>query len=322
VAGPTERAVTSILEALVPVLVLIALGWGLRRSHFIDDAVWSGIEKLTYFVLLPALLVATLGERSLDGMAWPAWFTVVTGTLLVAIAALFALPLRSGRGPASRDAEVGPAFTSVFQGGVRFNTYIALSLVQAFYGARGLAVGSMAAGLMILLVNLACIAVFARYGRARIAGTGPFLRAVFANPLILACLLGWALSLSGVGLPGVSGEVLAVVGRAALPLGLLAVGAALRPEAIRGHLPPAAWASLVQFGVKPVVAVLLVGLVGLRGMEAGVLLLMFCVPTASSAYILARQLGGDAESMASIITVQTLLAFALMPVALLVAERL
>ena len=108
------------------------------------------------------------------------------------------------------------------------------------------------------------------------------------------------------------------MGRAALPLGLLAVGAALKPEAVRGHLKPIAISSLVQFGLKPVVAVLLISITGLSGIVAGVLVIVFMTPTAASAYILARQLGGDTETMASIITFQTLLAFLVMPLIALV----
>ena len=302
----------AVVDALVPVLVLIALGHGLARIRFVEAAVWGGIERLTYFVLFPALLVGTLGGRRLDG-AWPAWFAVVGLVLAIAVAAL--LLLRRGSGD-------GPTFTSVFQGGVRFNTYIALAVIQALHGPEGLAVGALAAGLMIVVINVACIAVLARWGSARIAGAGAFARAVLANPLIVACALGWALSLTGLGLPGASAGVLEVVGRAALPLGLLAVGAALRPAAIRGHLGSAARACLVQYGVKPVAALGALALLGVTGMPASVLLVLFAVPTASSAYILARQLGGDAEAMASIITVQTLAAFAVLPLVLLVAQRL
>ena len=91
------------------------------------------------------------------------------------------------------------------------------------------------------------------------------------------------------------------------------MGAALRPKALHGHLGPILASSLVQFGIKPLAAAGLVLLSGLTGAAAGALVIAFMTPTAPSAYILARQLGGDTETMASIITLQTLLAFAAMP---------
>lgn len=290
--------------ALIPVLALIALGYALKRADFLPQGTWAGVEKLTYFVLFPALLVHTLGSQTLAGTPWPGMLFIVVVTLVIAATALIVWQRL-------RPAD-GPTFTSIFQGGVRFNTYIALAVSQAYFGEAGLTMGAVTAGFMIVLVNLFCVSAFALWGGASYSGTA-FVREVFGNPLIVSCAIGWTLSLSGIGLPGSTGAVLEIVGRAALPLGLLAVGAALRPEAISGHLPAISSASLVQFVLKPVTAVALISVLGLAGIPAGVLILFFMTPTAPSAYILARQLGGDVETMSSIITVQTILAFAVMP---------
>ena len=296
----------AVAAALAPVLALIVLGFGLRRSGFLPDPTWPGIERLTYFVLFPALLIRTLGRQDPGDLPWLSLLAAVVLALLSAVAALLAW--RRLR-PAGSDAE----FTSVFQGGVRFNTYIALAVIQSFLGPEGVAVGAVVIGFMIPAVNLLCIAAFAAWGPGTARGVRPFVTAVLGNPLIVACGVGWALGLSGIGVPGVSGDVLEIVGRAALPLGLLAVGAALRPEEIRGHLPPAAVASAVQFGLKPVVAVALATRFGFDPLTTAVFVIVLVTPTAPSAYILARELGGDVHSMASIITLQTLLAFAVMP---------
>lgn len=292
--------------ALIPIFSLIVAGYALKRFGFLGEAVWAGIERLTYFVLFPALLIRTLGSQTLGGSPWAAMLGVVAGTLFTAAATL--VILQRTRGLAS------PAtFTSIFQGGVRYNTYIVLAVAQALYGAEGLAMGSLAAGFMIVQVNLYCVSAFAVWGSAGARGVRPFVREVVRNPLIIGCAAGWFLSLSGIGVPGVTADILEIPGRAALPLGLLAVGAAQRPRAIPGHLGPIVLASVVQFGLKPVTAGLLASLTGLSGVAGAAVLLGFMTPTAPSGYILARQLGGDTETMASIITCQTLLAFALMP---------
>ncbi len=297
----------SFATALAPVLVLILLGFSLKRAAFLPEGAWPGMEKLTYFVLFPALLVGALGKQSLDGVPWPGMLAVMVGTLAIAATALV-LWYRIRR---SVD---GPTFTSVFQGGVRFNTFITLALAQALFGLEGLALAAVAAGMAIVLVNLLSVLVLTISGKGAHRGITPFIREVAVNPLVLGCAAGWFLSLSGIGLPGVSGEILEIVGRAALPLGLLAVGAALRPEAVPGHSGPIAIASIVQFGLKPASAVLLMSSIGLSGVAAAVVLITMMTPSAPTAYILARQLGGDAETMASIVTLQTLLAFLVMPV--------
>jgi hypothetical protein len=298
---------SAIATALAPILVMILLGYGLKRARFLPDEAWSGMEKLTYFVLFPSLLIRTLSIQSLVGTPWSAMLLVVVGTLLIAVTVLI-LWYRV------RTSVSGATFTSIFQGGVRFNTYIALAVAEAFFGADGLAMGALAAGFMIVLINLLCISAFAIWGANSSGGTKPFVRDVLGNPLIIACALGWFLSLSGIGLPGITGDILEIPSRAALPLGLLAVGAALRPESIRGHIESIAVSSLVQFGVKPLIAALLITGTALSGVPAGAVVIALMSPTAPSAYILARQLGGDTAAMASIITFQTLLAFLAMPV--------
>lgn len=292
--------------ALIPIMVLIFVGYGLKQARFLADETWSGIEKLTYFILFPALLIRTLGNQTLVGVPWPSILMVVTGTLIVSATVLFLLHRIHA-------TENSATFTSIFQGGVRFNTYIALAVAQGLFGSEGLVLSSVVAGFMIVLINLLCISVFVVWGKATFKGIIPFIREVAGNPLIIGCTIGWFLSLSGIGLPGMTEDILEIIGRAALPFGLLAVGAALKPKMIPGHIKPIVLSSIVQFGLKPMTAALLIYYTGLTGIAAGVLIIAFMTPTAPSAYILARQLGGDTETMASIITFQTLLAFLIMP---------
>lgn len=292
--------------ALVPVLVLIFIGYCLKRIHFIGDEVWAGIEKLTYYVMFPALLIQNIGRQNIHGTPWQEMFLVVFIVLVLAAASLFIL----FRMQSDMTAKT---FTSVFQGGIRFNTYIAFSISAAFYGKEGLGLAAISAGFMIVLVNFLCVGIFVFFGNNAASSGKAFVKQIILNPLIIGCIIGWCLSLSGIGLPGVSTDILDILGRAALPIGLMAVGAALKPRLIQGHSKAIISASTMQFLLKPALVIVLCSLLDLPTVVTGVLLIAFISPTASSAYILARQLGGDVEAMASIITLQTLLAFLVMP---------
>jgi hypothetical protein len=292
-------------------MVLILIGYGLKRVAFLPDETWAGIEKLTYFILFPALLIRTLGKQTLAGAPWPEMLLVVVVTLLVISVGL--VLLQQTRLPSDK-----ATFTSIFQGAVRYNTYIAFAVAQGLFGSSGLASVSIIAGFMIVLINLLCISVFMVWGKDSFTGIKPFIKGVIANPLIIGCAIGWTLSLSGIGLPGLTENILEILGRAALPFGLLAVGAALKPGKIRGHARSIAIASTAQFLFKPMLVAGLIHLTGLTGVVAGVMYVSFMVPTAASGYILARQLGGDTETMASIITFQTVIAFLIMPLIALV----
>lgn len=292
--------------ALIPVLTLIALGYGLKRIQFMPDVAWAGMEKLTYYILFPALLIGSIGSQRIAATPWLPILIIVSVVLLTVSLGMALFKWRVS-------SMSGATFTSIFQGGVRFNTYIALSVALALYGDTGLAIASVAAGFMIVIINLACISAFALWGSTHIPGVIGFAKQVLFNPLIGGCAVGWALSLTGIGLPGVTQDMVEILGRAALPFGLLAVGAALRPGSVHGHSTAILVSSVVQFLMKPLLVFALLPLFDVSEIVSAVLLLIFMVPTASSSYILARQLGGDTETMASIITVQTLFAFLAMP---------
>jgi len=255
------------VTALIPIMTLIILGYVLRRTKFLPEETWPGMEKLTYFVLFPSLLIRTLGKQSLDGVPWASMLMVVVGTIMTSAVLLIIFRKAISKNNAT--------FTSIFQGGVRFNTYIMLAVAQSLFGTSGLAMGSVAAGFMIVLINLWCVSIFVIWGKASFQGTLPFIREIVGNPLIIGCVIGWFLSLSGIGLPYITGDILEIVGRAALPFGLLAVGAALRPTGIREHIGPIVYSSIAQFGLKPLVTTSLVFYTNLSRASAAVLVITF-----------------------------------------------
>ena len=292
--------------ALFPIITLIALGYSLKHIHFIPSEAWRGIEKLTYYILFPALLISNLGRQAIDGLPWQSIMIVTVSVSLITAAVLVIAKPKLTKNHA--------LFTSIFQGSVRFNAYIMFAISHALYGDQGLEIGSIAAGFMIVLVNILCILIFSIWGKEPFTGYQQIIKELFANPLIVGCAIGWFLSLSGIGLSTVSTDILEIIGRAALPLGLLAVGAGLRLNAIQNHISAIAFSSAAQFILKPLAAFLITYWLGLDKITTAVLIIAFAIPTASSSYILAKQLGGDTEAMASIITTQTVLGFLLMPV--------
>jgi predicted permease len=295
----------AILVSLVPIFALVALGAVFRRTGFLAEGFWRPAEKLTYFVLLPPLLVETLASADFAGL--PVLGTALAVVLPVLAAAALLRLLR----PAL--AVDDPGFTSVIQGGVRFNVFISFAAAASLHGKAGLAVAAMVAAVLIPVGNTLSIwALAASTG----GGAGRAARALATNPLIIATLIGIALSASGLGLPSAIAPILRMLGSASLPLGLLAVGAGLERAAFRGHARPLAAAIVVKLGLVPALAALVCLLAGVTGIAAPVTILLQATPTAPSSYILARQLGGDAPLMAAILTVQTLASLATLPLVL------
>jgi malonate transporter len=217
----------AILLALAPAAGLIALGFALKRGRFMPSEFWPGAERLAYFVLLPALLIHSLAMADLSRVP------VARLMLAIALALTLVSALLVSARPMMRVG--GPAFTSVFQGGIRFNNYVGLTVAVGLLGAPGIALAAVANATIVPVANLFCILVFARFahGQASLSGIE---RSIATNPLIVASAIGAALQATGVGLPpGLEGMIRAL-GAASLPIGLLCVGAgfdlfAVRPRA-------------------------------------------------------------------------------------------
>ncbi|MDR5866403.1 AEC family transporter [Halomonas koreensis] len=291
--------------ALGPLFLLILLGAVLGRCRWPGGDFWPRLEGLIYYLLFPAMLVATLTDAEIRDVP----VIRLAGVLLGGLGA-FTLLLWGLRRRLALDA---PAFTSVFQGALRFNTYVGVAGAAALHGPQGATVAAVAVALMVPTVNVLCVGSFIAAAPSGGLGTGPRLAALARNPLILACLAGAGLNLSGLGLPGWSGEAVDLLGRAALPLGLVAVGVALRPRALLRR-DGAVWtAGLIKLVLLPGLVLGLAVLLALPPVSRDVALLFAALPTATSAYILARQLGGDADLMATLITGQTLAAMVTLP---------
>ncbi len=302
------------VNALFPILFVLALGAYIKRTELVTDAFWPSLERLTYYILTPSLIMHGLASKSLSSIPWEDAVLVIYGTLSIAAAVLWLGWLISKRKSPER-------FTSVFQGGVRFNAFACLALVQGLYGDEGLIIGSLVAGFMIILVNLLCVSTFSvslMRGQGNVVLT--VIRQVVKNPLIIGCLAGLFINISGVPLPQAVNSTLMLLGKAALPTALLAVGAALDLSRLFHNRAISGWSGVVQFVLKPLCAFGGCYALGLQGITAAVVVVFLSSPTAPSAYILSRQLGGDHEIMAAIIAQQTVFAMLTIPVMIWLIE--
>jgi malonate transporter len=142
---------------------------------------------------------------------------------------------------------------------------------------------------------------------------------VVRNPLIWACAIGLVLNVAHVPLPKLWHEVADALGRSSLAIGLLVTGAGLYLEGMFRPSLAASVAVVLKLVLMPVLAVALALWFGLTGANLAIVAACSAVPASPSAYVLARQMGGDAPLLAQIITLQTILAAITMPIAIALA---
>ncbi len=303
---------TAVAASLLPIFLLIVTGWATRVTRVIDEQQWAGFERVTYYVLFPALIAETLAMADLGAVP----IMPVAASLVGAIAAV-ATALVLLRGPLERVFGIdGPAFTSVFQGATRWNTFVALALAASLHGRPGTALCAVAIATMIPLLNVLAVLVLSRYATPTRLSPKQLLVTLVRNPFIWSSALGLAINISGVPVPAVIASFGEILGRASLAAGLLVVGSGLQLASLRRPRMSIALSSVAKLAILPAIAAGLARIAGLEGVGLAVVVLCTAVPTASGSYVLARQMGGDAPLMAEILTVQTLLAMLTLPVAL------
>lgn len=290
------------LGAVVPVFLVILLGFAIRRGGWLPDGFWAPAETLTYTVTFPALLTANLARADMTVVAWAPLMMVQAGAVLLVAAGTLAAH-RSLRSRLGLDAA---GFTSVFQGAIRPNTYVGLAVAAALAGEHGVTLTAICVAVVVPLVNVLCVTCLSRFGEGQSARVRDVARGILTNPLILACALGLALNGSGLGLPPVIGPVLDLLGRAALPVALLAVGAGLSFRHLRRAVGPVTVSALAKLGGMPLLVWAGCTLAGLDETTTMIAVLYAALPCSASSYVLARRMGGDAPLVAGIITAQTL----------------
>ena len=287
---------------LLPDFLLIVVGFLVCRFTALDRPVWNAAERLVYWLLFPVLLFTAIVRSPLNpdaslGLGLGGWAVVGAGFALAT--ALRRLP---GVDPRLQASGAQVSF--------RFNSYVALALAERIGGSEGVASIALLVALCVPLCNLGAVWSLARHGGQNT------LRELLHNPLILATVAGLVANLAGLRLPAPVDTVLGRIGAAALPLGLMAVGAGLE----LGGLQKAPRLATALLGIRhlllPLIGLGLGALLALPSGQAQILVAFAALPTASSCYVLAARMGGDGPYVAGLVTASTLLGMWSVPAAL------
>jgi malonate transporter and related proteins len=279
--------------ALLPDFLLIAAGLGLCRFTPLGRDVWDGVERLVYYLLFPVLLFNSVLRSPLQPGKTASLAAAGLGVVLAGIALAALLRLWRGADRALLASGAQTAF--------RFNSFIGLALAERLGGAQGLAWIALVIALCVPLCNIAAVWPLARHG-----GQGVW-RELARNPLIVATLAGLAANLAGLQLPETVATTLQRIGVAALPLGLMAVGAGLKLVGLKEAPGLAAALLAIRHVALPVVALALCALLALPPAQSAIVVMFAALPTAPSAYVLTVRMGGHGPFVAGLVTVSTLL---------------
>lgn len=290
-------------------------GHVIRRVLVEHSEFWGGVDRLAYWVLLPSLLFSKISTMELSASFIGPYAAVVTGGFVAAFSFALVVSLAVGF--------PGPVASSVVQGASRHNTFIALAATERLFGAAGQASAYLASSILIPITNVAVVVAMVLLHRNK--ETSPsvgraVVRDIVRNPLLIAVAVGLVFNGLGAGKLPILHDIADLLGRAALPMVLLSIGAAIRLDGLRAAIPPLAVATIGKMVVFPLVILLLALALNLSLVPASVAMIYGSAATATSSYALARQMGGDAPLAATIVTLQTLLSFLTIPLAIAVTR--
>jgi len=285
-----------LLNIVLPVFAIIALGHFLRVRQLLRPDVTAALAKLVFYVAAPALILWSIARTPLNESLDVLTLGILASVTLVMGLAVYLLCRRS---PPERRGVLA-------QGAHRSNmVFMGLPVVINAYGERVLGSVSVTIGFMVMFYNFLAVLLLSLPHR-EISARSPRVwadtaRRILKNPLILACAGGIALSAAAVNLPVVIDRSLQLVGRIAMPVALLTVGADLDFRRLRGDWAPALGVSFLKLIVYP--ALMLAGLhqAGLDGPNVEIPVLIMASPTAVVSYIMAREMRGDAELAGAIV---------------------
>ncbi|MDP3369657.1 MAG: AEC family transporter [Brevundimonas sp.] len=299
---------SALLTGVVPVFAMIALGWGLKWRAFLSDDGWRAVERLTYFAFYPAFLIPAVWRADFTGgAAGPVALGTVGAAMVVAGLTVLAKP-------ALRISD--PAFTSVFQGVIRWNGFVFLPVAGAVFGPTGLGVAAVAFGVLAPALNVVCVLALARWGAGQGGGWRLALSSLARNPIIWACGLGAALNLTGVPKPELVMGVFDLMGPGAIALGLITAGAGLSFRYAASRPVLMLTVTTIKLIVLPLAMYWLTGALGGDRMAQGLALLAGASPGAAASYVMARQMGGDAPLMAGVVALTTVVSAFSIPILL------
>jgi predicted permease len=286
----------NLLTIVLPVFLVIGLGYVLRRRRFIDETANAWLSRLVFFVAAPALLFRSTAQQHFAWSSSAPALAIIAGLTVVAAIIVYGAARRLP--PARRGVLV--------QGAVRSNTvFVGLPLVLNAYGEQALGPASVLIAFMVVFENFLAVVVLTLPHRERSALDprlwGRTALRIARNPLIIGCAGGLLYALTGLGLPQALERSLALVGSLAAPLGLLCVGAGLDLQKLRAEIPGTAVAAAIKLLVYPGLIYGGLRLAGIEGLALGVPVLVMACPTAVVSYIMAREMAGDERLGAAIV---------------------
>lgn len=299
-----------VVETLLPVILLMALGWGLAKIRFLGPEFIHDLNKLTFYVALPAFILKSMTEiQTPPEEAMRLFLLLLVCTILVLLLAPLLSWLLGGKAES-----LGSVSQAAFRGNLAYGALpiLTYSLVDLPESTR---LETLGTALLVFAPLTACYNLLAIFCLQRgVSWRDPaqyvaVLRSILTNPLLLSCVAGFFLALLGFRFPRPLHQTMHALGGVALPVALLCIGGSFEGIRFGGRYRSIWIAVLGKIVLLPLLAWLGCLWLGIGGLEQRTVLIFAAAPTAATAYTMAKEMGGDVVVTAAAVALSTILAF-------------
>jgi len=291
---------SSALSTIVPIFIVIALGYAIRKRGLLSDAFMASANRLLYWVAIPCLLFHKIALAPFGGSFFP---RLIIGCIS-AIFLMSLMVLLFGRLFFKSRGKQATFLQSSIHGNIG---YIGLAVCYYSFDEKTFGVAGVLAGFFIITQNILSVTYYHLLAGSQNRHKGGTIGTLLMNPIILSTLLGLAVSFFRISLPVIADKTLGIVGRMALPTALLIIGGSLNMSQVFVDLKAALGASTIKMIGLPLLGLGLFQLFSVPGSLRVVGITLLCAPSAATSYIMARELGGDPNLASSAVTTSTLL---------------
>jgi predicted permease len=293
-----------ILNNLFPVFAILVLGHILKRFGMTNDLFLSKSDRLIYFILFPLLLFWKVGT------APPAAITNFDYCLaaLLAVTVVFVLSILYIKIFRVGEFQAGTFSQSCY----RFNTYVGMALVLSAFGEAGGRHFGILIGILIPWINVMAVTVLIWFSGQRFTfwkQVQVTFKAVFSNPLFIACVAGFIFSNTLNVFPESIDKTFSLLSRITIPLALLSIGGALTLKSLKTYFSLSIVASGFKLLVLPLTGYFMLSVFHVTGLPFDVSMVLFTLPTSTAMYVLSSQLNSDTDLASANIFLSTMLSF-------------
>ena len=285
-------------NAVAPFLILLGIGFAAVRLKWADRAFMDKVNAFNYRLFFPFLMFNNVYSAKPENM--PSVKLMLTGFLSVSLLVVLLVIV------VPRFVKENPRRGVVIQGIFRSNFIIyGIPLTTYVFGEEKSSVCGMMIMIMVSLFNIAAVIVLEMFREGGKVRVKPLLLGVIKNPLMQGCIAGLLFYLLQIKLPVFITTPLSSLSGVATTLALVVLGANLKFEELRKNGRAISAVLITRLIVLPLVMLPIAWLIGLRGVELFLILMIYGTPVATASYPMAQNMGGDGQLAGQLVFVST-----------------